>query len=353
MRRIDCRAEYEKLLSVDIVACLVRIRELNAAQGVSLASRGEELVQLADAARVQSVEASNRVEGIVTTDERLKRLVREKTMPKAPGEREIAGYRDVLSMIRDSHDYIPLTSTMVLQLHAGLCKFSAASAGGVYRDWDGSVAESHAHGTTRESVVPLPARESADAMGALCEAYRTALEDPELDALLLIPMFVLDFLCVQPFREGNGRMSRLLALLLLFRAGFVVGKYVSIEKLIADTEESYCEAISGSSQGWSEGENDYGPFVRYVLGVVLTAYQDFDERCRRLGIGANLPKPEVVKAAARGYRGEFTKGKLMDDCRDVSQKTVERALRRMVERGDIVKVKSGRYAAYVWNNERD
>lgn len=352
MRGLDYKAEYEKILTPEIVAYIGQIHELKAEQNIFLVSHSGEAEQLLELAKIHSTEASNLIEGIVTTKDRLRKLVFDKTTPKTRDEREIAGYRDVLATIHDNHDYIPLTPNMVLQLHGDLYKFSQSPMGGRFKDSNNLIAEELADGTRRVRFKPVSAWETAEAMQALCIAYDEAIRNEEVDPLTLIPMFVLDFLCIHPFNDGNGRMSRLLTLLLLYRSGYVVGKYVSIEKLIADTKETYYEALYDSSVGWHEQENDYGPFVRYMLGVILAAYRYFASQRTLLG-DSGLSKPDRVRRMIQGYIGKITKADLMAQFPDISQKTIERALKDLLDSGDIVKVSSGRYAAYVWNWDKE
>ena len=236
------------------------------------------LSELLEIALIQSTEASNRIEGIVTTDDRLKKIVMNKTTPKGRSEREIAGYRDVLTTIHENYDYIPIKPGMILQLHRDLYRFSNSPIGGSFKNSDNIIAEQLPDGTKRVRFQPVPAWETAEAIDTICDAFQKALDDAEMDPLLLIPMFILDFLCIHPFNDGNGRMSRLLTLLLLYRSGYFVGKYISIERLIADSKETYYEALQDSSMQWHEGENDYLPFVRYMLGIVIAAYREFSSR---------------------------------------------------------------------------
>ena len=231
------------------------------------------LAELLEIAKIQSAEASNRIEGIITTDDRLKKIVRDKTMPKNRSEREIAGYRDVLSTIHDSYDYIPARPGMILQLHRDLYKYSGSVIGGNFKNSDNIIAEELPDGTKCVRFQPVPSWETAEAMTMLCDALNEALGTEEMDPLILIPIFVLDFLCIHPFNDGNGRMSRLLTLLLLYRSGYIVGKYISIEKIIADGKDTYYEALQQSSDNWHEGTNDYLPFVRYMLGIIVAAYR--------------------------------------------------------------------------------
>ena len=173
-----------------------------------------------------------------------------------------------------------------------------------------------------------------------------------MDPLLLMPMFILDFLCIHPFNDGNGRMSRLLTLLLLYRSGYIVGKYVSLEKMIADTKETYYEVLRDSSYGWHEEQNDYLPFVRYMLGVIIASYREFFSRGDIL-INKGLSKPGRVRELIKGTTGRVTKAQLLNQCPDVSQKTVERALKELLDNGEITKIGGGRYTSYIWNWDKE
>ena len=351
MRALNYKTEYPKLLTPEIVSYLAQIHEQKGQRKLMIESKEEALSELLEIAKIQSTESSNRIEGIITTDDRLKKLVKNKTMPRNRSEQEIAGYRDALSTIHEHYEYLPIRSGILLQLHRDLYKFSTF-AGGAFKNSDNVIAEELPDGTRKVRFEPVPAWETQEAVEALCRAYQDTADDPELDPLLLIPMFILDFLCIHPFNDGNGRMSRLLTLLLLYRSGYYVGKYVSIEKLIADSRGAYYDALQESSRGWHEGENDYLPFVRYMLGVILAAYREFGNRAEVL-INRGLSKPDRVREYIRGTHGKVTKTQIMKECPDVSQKTVERALAALLEAGEIIKIGGGRYTTYVWNWEAE
>ena len=352
MREFQFKQQYQALLSSDIVNLLSQIHEFKGKQNLYNEAKPESLSQLLEIAKIQSTEASNKIEGIVTTMERLKQLVREKTMPKTRSEQEIAGYRDVLSTIHESYDYIPPKPTMILQLHRDLYKFSGKAIGGSYKNSDNVIAEEHADGTKTIRFQPVAAWETPEAIQALCDAFDEASKDADLDSLVLIPMFILDFLCIPPFNDGNGRMSRLLTLLLLYRAGYMVGKYISLEKLIADSKETYYEVLQESSYGWHENENDYAPFVRYLLGVVVAAYREFADRMEAL-TGAKLTKAERVKKAVKDHLGPITKAEIAELCPDISEVTIERTLNELKNGGVILKNGGGRYTKYVWNFDKE
>lgn len=352
MRAFDFKTEYNKLLTPEIVAYLTQIHEYKGRQNLFIEAKADALSELLEVAKIQSTEASNRIEGIITTDDRLKKIVRDKTMPKTRSEKEIAGYRDVLATIHESHDYIPPKPSIILQLHRDLYKYSGKSIGGCFKNSDNVIAEELPDGQQIVRFEPVPAWETPEAITALCSAFEAAMQDAELDPLLLIPIFILDFLCIHPFNDGNSRMSRLLTLLLLYRSGYIVGKYISIEKLISDTKETYYEALQQSSYNWHEGTNDYAPFVTYMLGVLVAAYRDFESRIELLTT-KGLSKPDRVREIIKNHLGKITKSEIMEKCPDISQITVQRALADLIKSGEILKIGGGRYTSYTWNRERE
>ena len=243
MRAFDFKTEYNKLLTPEIVAYLTQIHEYKGQQNLFIEAKADALSELLEVAKIQSTEASNRIEGIITTDDRLKKIVRDKTMPKTRSEKEIAGYRDVLATIHESHDYIPPKPSIILQLHRDLYKYSGKSIGGSFKNSDNVIAEELPDGQQIVRFEPVPAWETPEAINALCDAFQTAMQDTDLDPLLLIPIFILDFLCIHPFNDGNGRMSRLLTTLLLYRSGYVVGRYVSLEAKIERNKNVYYDVL--------------------------------------------------------------------------------------------------------------
>ena len=352
MRAFAYKTEYQKLLTPEIVSYLTQIHEQKGKQSKFSDAQQDVLGELLEIAKIQSTEASNRIEGIITTDDRLKLIVRNKTTPRSRSEREIAGYRDVLTTIHENYAYIPLRPGMILQLHRDLYKFSGMSIGGSFKSADNVIAEELPDGTKRVRFQPVHAWETPEAMDGLCAAINEALSDPEMDDLLLIPMFILDFLCIHPFNDGNGRMSRLLTLLLLYRSGYQIGKYISIEKLIADSKDSYYEALQESSENWHEGDNDYLPFARCMLGVFIAAYREFEKRAEIL-LEAGNSSTSRIRRIIRASTGRITKAELMEQCPDISQITVQRALKTLLDKGDILKISGGRYTSYTWNWEKE
>lgn len=351
MRVYDYNKKWQQLLTPEIVTMLSQIHEFKGEQNLFIEAQSDTLTQLVEIAKIQSTEASNKIEGIFTSDERLKKLVTNKTTPRSRNEQEIAGYRDVLSTIHDSYEFIPVRPSIILQLHRDLYKFSGKSIGGVYKNADNVIAEEDNEGNRFVRFQPIPAWETPDAIEALCDAFDDAIARNEADPLLIIPMFILDFLCIHPFNDGNGRMSRLLTLLLLYRAGYIVGKYISIEKVIETSKDTYYEALQSSSQGWHEEENDYAHFVRYMLGVILSAYRDFSSRVKVLTT-SGMSKPDRIREIIKDTLGKITKTEIMQKCPDISQVTVQRTLNDLVKSGDIIKIGGGRYTSYVWNREK-
>lgn len=347
MRSFDHRKNWEAVLTPEIVAMLTELHEFKGQQGKFLEAKRDVLMQLVDVAKIQSTEASNKIEGIQTTDERLNALLKDKTMPKSRNECEIAGYRDVLNTIHESHDFIPINPSMILQLHRDLYKFESYGFGGKYKTAD-NVIEEDINGSKVVRFRPIAAWETPDAIQNLCDEYNDALGEGKIDPLILMAMFILDFLCVHPFNDGNGRMSRLLTLLILYKAGYIVGKYISIENLIEKTKDAYYDGLEKSSVKWHEDENDYTPFLKYMLGVLLAAYRDFTERIELIDFG-KLSKPERIARLIKDSYGEITKTEILKEFQDISQITVQRTLAELLEKGDIIKIGGGRYTKYIWN----
>ncbi|MEF2609277.1 MAG: Fic family protein [Faecalicoccus sp.] len=347
MRQFDYKESWKKLLTPKIVTLLTSIHEYKGEQNLFIESNSDKLTDLLEIAKIQSTEASNKIEGISTTQERIRKLVLDKTMPKSRSEKEIAGYRDVLSTIHNNHEFIPVNPSYFLQLHGDLYKFNGPSFGGKYKSVNNVISEIHADGSETIRFKPIEAWATPDTMINLCEAYNNAINDC-VDPLIVMPMFILDFLCIHPFNDGNGRMSRLLTLLLLYKSGYIVGKYISIEKLIEISKDSYYDALQESSLNWHDGNNDYAPFVEYYLGVVIAAYREFSTRVQTL-IEAGLSKPDRIRELIKNHIGKITKAEIVEKCPDISDTTISRTLSELLKNNEIVKVSGGRFTSYVWN----
>ena len=348
MRNFNYEKVYKELLTPEIVQLLAQIHEH---KGEHAQVKEDELTHLIEIARIQSTEASNRIEGIYTSDDRLQKLVKDKTTPRDRSEKEIAGYRDVLATIHESYQYIPVKPGMILQLHRDLYKYSGMSIGGNYKSSDNVIEEEDAQGNKHVRFRPVSSWETPEAMDRLCQAYNDMCNSGQYDPLLMIPVFIMDFLCIHPFNDGNGRMSRLLTLLLLYRTGYHVGKYISIEKLIERTKFNYYDDLQESSANWHDEANNYIPFVTYQLGVILAAYREFADRVKI--VSENTRKPNRVRDIIKSHLGTITKTEIMQQCPDVSQTTIQRALNDLVKSGEIIKIGGGRYTYYTWNREVD
>ena len=346
MKNFDYITNPAKLLTPEIVQMVGSIHEHKGKQELFLEANIDELKTLLEITLIQSTGASNRIEGIFTSDKRLEELVSQKAEPRNRSEQEIAGYREVLATIHESYEYITPKPNIILQLHRDLYSYSQGNIGDTYKNSDNVIAETDAEEHQKARFIPVPAFQTAEAIDELCARFLEAWEANLIDKLILIPMFILDFLCIHPFNNGNGRMSRLLTLLLFYKAGYIVGKYVSMEMLIEKTKETYYEALQASSFGWHEGENSYKPFVKYYLGIMLKAYNEFENRVEHLKYH-NLSKPDRIKAVIDNKVGKITKKEIMELCPDISKVTVERTLTDLVKSGYIAKVGAGPSTGYV------
>ena len=338
-----------KLLTPEITALLSAIHEFKGKQELYLNAKPDVLNALMEIAKVQSTTSSNRIEGISTTDARMRELMSQKTIPRNRNEQEIAGYRDVLKTIHESHDFISITPNILLQLHRDLYSKLPQGIGGHWKLNDNVIEETDASGNTFVRFHPASAVETPAAIDSLCMAYRRAVDDARFDPLMLVPVFVFDFLCIHPFHDGNGRMSRLLTLLLLYRSGFMVGKYISLEMLIEESKAEYYEALQTSSAHWHENGCDMRPYVEYTLGIILKAYRELESRVKGL-VTSRMSKAARIRAVVDATLGKVTKRDILAKCPDISTSMVEMTLKALLDEGVIRKIGNGRAAAYVRND---
>lgn len=320
MREFNYSLIRDKKWDSELLGLIAAIYKEAGKQEMYLKQRPEELEKLVEIAKVQSTEASNAIEGIVTTNTRIRQLVEEKTTPKNRDEQEIAGYRDVLGIIHESFDSIPITQNYIFQLHKILYSYMNNPVAG------------------RTKTVP------PDALDRLCAEYNRVIGNLELEPLIAIPVFIHDFLCIHPFNDGNGRMSRLLTTLLLYRSGFYVGKYISLEAKIAKNKDLYYDALSASQDGWHEGTDDPVPFIKYLLGTILAAYRDFEDRFAL--VETKRSALETVRLATQNKIGRFTKQDIRELCPSLSVSSVEGALRKLVASGELKREGSGKSTCY-------
>lgn len=328
---------------------IAAIHEYKGRQELYLRQKPATLNRLVEIAKVQSTESSNKIEGIVTTATRVRQLCEQKVTPRNRDEEEISGYRDALALIHESYEYIPIKTSYILQLHRVLYGYSQRGIGGRFKSVQNYIEETRADGARVIGSTPLDPFETPGAMEAICESYNREIDACEVDPLILIAAFVLDFLCIHPFNDGNGRMSRLLTALLLYRAGYVVGRFVSLESKIERTKDGYYEALLGSDVDWRGEENDITPFVKYLLGIVLAAYRDFEDRVALLdrsdGRRASSAL-DLVKAAVANTLGKFTKNDILQRVPSLGKSSVEYALKTLVDNGFIVRSGNGKATFY-------
>lgn len=326
---------------------IAQIHEYKGGQELYLKRKPAELHRLVEIAKVQSTEASNKIEGIVTTDARIKQLCMEKTIPRTRDEKEILGYRDVLNTIHENYEYIPIQASYILQLHRDLYSYSDKAIGGRFKNTQNYISEQRDDGLAFVRFTPLAPFETPEAIGSICECYNRAIDSCVIDPLLLIPVFVTDFLCIHPFNDGNGRMSRLLTTLLLYKNGYVVGKYISIESKIEKNKSLYYDALQNSSVGWHENANDPTAFIKYFLGIVLSAYRELQQRIDI--IGEKKSNVEILKRAIEQKIGKFTKSDIMELCPSLSRATIENILKKLTENGEILRYGKGKNTFYTVN----
>ncbi len=345
MREFDYSHIKEMTWDSEILSLVAGIYKYEGKQELYLKQSPQELDRLIEIAKVQSTEASNEIEGIVTTDTRVRQLVEEKTTPRNRNEQEIAGYRDVLNVIHESFDAIPITQNYILQLHKILYGHMTNPMAGRTKSVQNYISATYPDGHTEVIFTPPAPYETPGALDSICAEYNKVIGNYEVEPLLVIPIFIHDFLCIHPFNDGNGRMSRLLTTLLLYRSGFYVGKYISLEAKISKNKDLYYSALRRSRDGWLEGTEDATPFIKYLLGTILAAYKDFEDRFELLE--EKLPALEMVRKAT-GYKiGKFTKQDIMELCPSISISSVENSLRKMVENGELIRGGSGRATYYI------
>lgn len=304
------------------------------------------LTELASIARVQSVKGSNAIEGIVTTDDRINEIVNGNSAPLNHNEQEIAGYRDALAVVHTEFAEMDFRQADILRLHAIMMNIAGYSYAGKYKNTDNEIVEEDALGRRRVRFSPTPAVDTPEAMEQLILAYQEARDNPHVNQLLLIPCVILDFLCIHPFRDGNGRISRLLSLLLLYKNGFEAGKYISLEEQINLRKGNYYDALKQSSAGWHENQNDLFSFIMEFLTTLYMCYKELDRRFAILG-SKKVTKQARIEATVLNSLTPVSKAEIGKILPDVSATTIEAMLGQMLRNGKIRKVGSGRATKYI------
>ena len=350
MRKFNLMEEYSSIISnSNIINLISKIHEYKGKQSYLLDAKKDTLETLLKVAKIQSTSSSNKIEGIYTTDKRINEIVHQKLEPKNRNEEEIAGYRDVLSLIHENYSFIDINKNTILQLHRDLYKYTGYNYGGKFKNSQNYIEEENEKGEKKIRFTPLSPVETPIAIEELCKNYNELVNNESCDLLVLIPIFILDFVSIHPFNDGNGRMSRLLTLLLLYKADYMVGKYISIEKIIEETKDSYYDTLEKSSVKWHSNENDYSYFVEYYLGIILSAYKEFDSRINVIDNKKITAYDRIIDIFKENIV-PIDKAFIINKCPDLSETTIERILSRLFKEDKIIKISGGRYTKYKWNN---
>lgn len=334
------------LLPASLTNITANIYGLRSASGLRRSAHRQIFTELEKVARIQSVKSSNAIEGIITSDERLAAIVNGSSAPLNHDEAEIAGYRDALSSIHTNFQNLDFCEKDILSLHAQLLTPGGSEDAGQYKGNDNLILEIDDRGQRRVRFRPVPAKETQGAMQQLTLAYIEARSNANINQLLLIPCVILDFLCIHPFRDGNGRMSRLLSLLLLYKNDFQAGKYISFEEQINNYKQLYYASLQESSQGWHENRSDYTPFIKNFLSILYMCYKELDKRFAVLQ-GRKITKKARIEATMENSLTPLSKRDLCNLLPDVSLTTVEAVLGRMLKEGRIRRIGQGRATRYI------
>ena len=345
MRSFNYSKIKDKKWDSEVLGLVASIYRYQGKQELYLKQRPEELNKLIEIAKIQSTEASNEIEGIVITSVRLKKLVEEKTTPKNRNEQEIAGYRDVLNIIHESFDAIPISKNYILQMHKIMFSHMNNPMAGQTKNVQNYISATYPDGHTEILFTPLSPFETPEALDKICSEYNKVIGNFELEPLIAIPIFIHDFLCIHPFNDGNGRMSRLLTTLLLYRSGFYVGRYISLEAIIAKNKQAYYDVLGKAGENWHEENENVLPFIKYILGTILAAYKAFEDRFSI--VEEKLPAVELVRKSTLQKLGRFTKQDIIELCPSLSVSSIEGALRKLIAEGEIKREGVGRSTKYI------
>ncbi|VDG20950.1 cell filamentation protein Fic [Lactobacillus allii] [Lactiplantibacillus mudanjiangensis] len=346
LKKFDYKTLNGLVLTSEIVSKMNQIYEIRGQLSSIDVNFSDTLTRLVDVAKIQSTEASNAIEGIYTSDTRLKQIVQDKTQPHNRSEEEISGYRDVLDLIHEHYEHIKIEPNSILALHKQLFAFTSSEWRGHFKNMDNTIVTEYADGHKEIRFNPPAAYLTPGLVEELCHNYNDAMAQSSFSPLILSGAFIFDFVSIHPFLDGNGRMSRLLMLLTLYQSGFSVGKYISIEKLIEKTKEFYYEKLRQSSESWTENQNDYQPFIDYFLGVILQAYIDLRER---VGIVERHPTSasDLIIRQLQQKLQPLSRRDLVGLIPQYSEVTLKRALASLHKDGRIELIGAGRASKYV------
>ena len=353
MRRLkSLRPEYLANLafSAEQMATLQKLGEHKGKQDLFTEQTPEVLESMRQVALIESSESSNRLEGITAPHARIKDMVLRDAAPRDRSEQEIAGYRDALAHIHESAEYMDFSTNIILQLHSFLYRYHPGE-GGKWKAANNEIVERNSDGSIkRVRFAPVSAVETPESMECLTQGYKQAIEQHQHEPLIIVPLTILDFLCIHPFRDGNGRVARLLTLMLLYHFGYQVGRYISLERIFEESKESYYETLEASSQGWHEGKHDVMPWLNYSWGVLLRAYDEFAERVGSIQSGKGT-KTELIRQAVTRRMKPFSISDIEGDCPGVSRDMVRLVLRQMRDEGVIESTGRGRGAKWFHTKE--
>lgn len=346
MRKFDYSFLDNGLLPAKLVNISGSIYSLRSDASIRKSENTKVFTELEKIAKVQSVKSSNAIEGIITSDQRISEIVNQSSAPLNHDEAEIAGYRDALNRIHTDYNNISFNVKDILGLHEIMMTLSGDDLAGQYKQNDNVIVEVDSNGQRKVRFRPTPATETAEAMEQLELAYLDACSNSNINQLLLIPCVILDFLCIHPFRDGNGRLSRLLSLLLLYKNGFDAGKYISFEEQINKYKDLYYEALKQSSIGWETNNNDYFPFMQNFLSTLYMCYKELDKRFAVVK-GKKVTKTARIEATVLGSLIPISKSEICAIHPDISPSTVEAVLGKMIKSGQIKRIGASRGSRYI------
>ena len=344
MRDFNYNIYKDKLWDSDALSLIAGICKEHGKEELYLKRNPQKLEKLVEIAKIKSTESSNAIEGIYSTTTRIRQLVENKTSPKNQNEQEIAGYRDALSIIHESYPFIKISKNYILQLHKILFSHMNNPMAGHLKNVQNYISANFPDGRQEILFTPLAPFETEEALDKICFEYNLAIGNALIEPLLIIPVFIHDFLCIHPFNDGNGRMSRLLTTLLLYQNSFSIVRYISLEAKIAKNKDLYYDSLQSSQISWHEGEEDKSPFIKYILSIILSAYKDFNERAELLE--TKLSSLDFVRKAIRNKIGFFSKDDLRQLCPSLSDSSLEIALKKLVNSGEIIREGKGKSTIY-------
>jgi Fic family protein len=344
MISLDAHFDQRLPLTHSLMRAVGRLREFRGREELFRRQMPQTLETLRAAAVIQSTESSNRIEGVVAPHDRIRQLVEKKTTPRDRSEQEIAGYRDVLDIIHNNYDAMSINSGLIQQLHRELFKYTD-EAGGKWKSVANNIVQFRADGSQVVRFSPPAPHLTDGLMQSLHDRLDRFRTEQTVDPLLIIAAYVLDFLCIHPFRDGNGRMARLLTLLLLYQAGYQVGRFISLETMIENSKESYYDTLYQASQGWTDGSNTLTPWTEYLLGTFVAAYREFEGRVDLL-TNSHGAKTDLVLEAIANTFGEFTVQDLVRKCPTVSIDLIRLKLKEQKGLGKIECLGRGRNARW-------